>query len=133
VAGVGVPSTTAAWSHFGRIPFPSCPGEDRRVESWGLPSSQDLGPQDLGPQWKNPALSLPRPGRGYLPFVLSPKQKPPQQEPHGPGLPASYIGENCPLLHEVGEGGVVLAPMLESARICESSEVMQNRRTPVLL
>jgi hypothetical protein len=44
-----------------------------------------------------------------------------------------YIGENCPLTQLVGEGGVVLAPMLESARICESSEVMQNRRTPVLL
>ena len=53
--------------------------------------------------------------------------------PIGQGYLPHYIGENCPLTQLVGEGGVVLAPMLESARICESSEVMQNRLTPVLL
>ena len=63
----------------------------------------------------------------------SPLNKSPMDQASIPRLPTYYIGENCPLTQLVGEGGVVLAPMLESARICESSEVMQNRRTPVLL
>ena len=46
---------------------------------------------------------------------------------------ANYIGENWPLEQTVPLGGVVLAPRFASARICESSEVMQNKRAPELL
>jgi hypothetical protein len=97
------------------------------VKQGGLPFSQDLGPPIEKPR---PVAIATRTG---LPTYHS--FYPLNKNPTGQDLrfPAYYIGENCPLTQLVGEGGVVLAPRLESARICESSEVMQNSRTPVLL